>query len=157
MTQIDPAQERARLVEAYSHQTDEELEAIARQSDGLTDIAIQALRTELSTRGLTQDLLDEEPDSRRPEPEFRDLTVVRSYWNLLEAQLAKGALDAAGIECFLFDDNMIRMDWFNANAIGGVKLRVDPENVDAANRILDECAANVAATDEPADSADLES
>jgi hypothetical protein len=30
------------------------------------------------------------------------------------------------------------MDWFNANAIGGVKLRVDRGNVDDANRILDE-------------------
>jgi hypothetical protein len=76
------------------------------------------------------------------------LTVVRTYWNLLEAEMAKGALDAAGIQSFLFDDNMIRMDWFNANAIGGVKVRVDPENVDAAAKILDECAANVAVTGE---------
>ena len=145
MTQIDPEQERARLAEIYSRQTDEELEALAQQGEGLTDVALQALRAELATRGLTQDIA-EEPDASSSEPEFRDLTVVRSYWNLLEAQLAKGALDAAGIECFLFDDNMVRMDWFNANAIGGVKLRVDPENVDAANKILDECAANVVVT-----------
>jgi hypothetical protein len=149
MTQIDPEQERARLAETYSHQTDEELESIAQQSDGLTDIALLALRAELTTRGLTQDL-DEEPDPSLPEPEFRDLTVVRSYWNLLEAELAKGALDAAGIESFLFDDNMVRMDWFNANAIGGVKIRVDPQNVAEANRILDECAANTAPVNEDA-------
>jgi hypothetical protein len=141
MTQIDPEQERARLAETYSHQTDEELMAIAQQGNELTDVALQALRAELSIRGLTHDL-DEEPEPGPPEPQFRDLTVVRSYWNLVEAELAKGALEAAGIEAFLFDDNMVRMDWFNANAIGGVKVRVDPQNVDAANRILDECAAN---------------
>ena len=146
---IDPEQERARLTESYSHQTDGELEQIATQSDGLTDVAIEALRSEMAKRGLTQDLLIEEPDADVIEPEFRNLIVVRSFWNLLEAELAKGALDAAGIECFLFDDNMIRMDWFNANAIGGVKLRVDPQNADAANQILDECAANVPVADEP--------
>jgi hypothetical protein len=57
---------------------------------------------------------------------------------LLEAQLARGLLDSAGIESFLFDDNMVRMDWFNANALGGVKLRVDTHNVEAANRVLQE-------------------
>ena len=150
MTQIDPEQERARLAETYSRQTDEELEALAQQGEGLTDAALQALRAELATRGLTHDL-DEEPEPDALEPEFRDLTVVRTYWNLLEAEMAKGALDAAGIESFLFDDNMIRMDWFNANAIGGVKVRVDPENVDAANKILDECAANVAVPGEEPD------
>src|SRR5712675_594131 len=102
MTKIDSEQERARLAESYSHQTDEELEAIARQGDDLTDTALRALRAELAKRGLTHDPLEEEPDADQTKAEFRDLIVVRSYWNLLEAEFAKGALDAAGIECFLF-------------------------------------------------------
>ena len=149
MATIDPEQERRRLAEVYSHQTDGELEQVASQGDNLTDVALQALREEMAKRGLTHDLLDEAPDAE-PVTEFRDLVVIRSYWNLLDAELAKGALESAGIECFLFDDNMIRMDWFNANAIGGVKLRVDPENVEAANRILDEHVKETAAADEPA-------
>ncbi len=152
MTQIDPEQERARLAEVYAHQSDEELMATAQQSDALTDVAMQALRAELALRGLTQDLTDE-PDPGPPEPDFRNLIVVRAYWNLLEAELAKGALDAAGIESFLFDDNMVRMDWFNANAIGGVKVRVDPKNVDEANRILDEAAANTGTSESDSDDA----
>ena len=135
---IDPEQERARLAEAYSQQTDEELEEIAKHGANLTDVALQSLRAELSRRGLTQDPPGEFADANQAEPAFRNLITIRSYWNLLEAELAKGALEAAGIECFLFDDNMVRMDWFYANGIGGVKLRVDPENVDEANRILDE-------------------
>jgi len=150
MTMIDPEQERRRLAEVYSHQTDGELEQVASQGDDLTDIALQALRAEMTKRGLTYDLLDEAPDVDQTEPEFRDLLVVRSYWNLLDAELAKGLLNSAGIECFLFDDNIVRMDWFNANAMGGVKLRVDPQNVEAANRILDECAKDIPASDEPA-------
>jgi hypothetical protein len=138
MAMIDPEQERARLAESYSRQTDEELEEIAKHGEDLTDVALQSLRAELSRRGLTQDPPEEFPDADQAEPIFRNLITVRSYWNLLEAELAKGVLEAAGIECFLFDDNMLRMDWFNANAIGGVKLRVDPQNVDEATRILNE-------------------
>jgi hypothetical protein len=148
MAMIDPDHERRRLTEFYSHQTDEQLEETAKQADDLTEIARGALRAELANRALPAESVDEKPKADQTETEFRPLIVVRSYWNLLEAGLAKGALDAAGIESFLFDDNMIRMDWFNANAIGGVKLRVDPQNVNAANQILDECAANVPAGDE---------
>lgn len=149
MAMNDPEQERKRLGKAYARQTDGELEEVAKQADELTDLARETLRSELSKRGLYVGNLDG-PDSQVEEDalEFRDLIVVRSYWNLLEAELAKGALDAEGIESFLFDDNMVRMDWFNANAIGGVKVRVDPHNVEAANRILDECAANASAPDE---------
>jgi Putative prokaryotic signal transducing protein len=135
---IDPEQERARLTEVYSQQTDEQLEEIARHGDNLTDVARQSLQAELSKRGLSNVPPEEFGDTNQAELAFRNLITIRSYWNLLEAELAKGALEAAGIECFLFDDNMVRMDWFNANAIGGVKLRVDRGNVDDANRILDE-------------------
>jgi len=68
-------------------------------------------------------------------------------WGLLDAELARGALEAAGIEAFLFDDNMVRMDWFNANALGGVKLCVDAHNVEAANRVLQEADQHVSAVD----------
>lgn len=148
MATVDPEQERRRVAEVYSHQTDAELEQVASQGDSLTDIALQALREEMAKRGLTHDPLDEAPGEHAV-AEFRDLVVVRSYWNLLDAELAKGALESAGIECFLFDDNMVRMDWFNANAIGGIKLRVDPQNVEAANRILDDAEKDVLAPDEP--------
>ena len=143
MAMIDPEQERARLTEVYSQQTDEQLEEIARHGDDLTDIALQSLQAELSQRGLTNHPPEEFADANQAELAFRNLITIRSYWNLLEAELAKGALEAAGIECFLFDDNMVRMDWFNANAIGGVKLRVDRGNVDDANRILDESIRDV--------------
>jgi hypothetical protein len=49
----------------------------------------------------------------------------------------------------------VRMDWFNAIALGGVKLLVDPQNVDAANHILRETAEEAAAAE--IDSEDTES
>ena len=152
MATIDPEQERQRLAELYSSKTDMELEQVVEEANGLTDIAREALRAELTKRGLYIGQLDDRAlDEERAE--FRSLVVIRTFWNLLEAELAKGLLDSAGVEAFLFDDNMVRLDWFNANALGGVKLRVDASNVEAANRILNESISDAAAAEE-ADSTD---
>jgi hypothetical protein len=145
MTTIDPDQERHRLAEVYAHQTDGELEQVAAQMSDLTELAREALRAELTRRDLYVGQLDE--PAGEIGLDFRELVTVRSFWNLLEAEMAKGSLDAAGIESFLFDDNMIRLDWFNAAALGGIKLRVDPENVEAASRVLDDAAKELPAED----------
>jgi hypothetical protein len=142
VTTIDPEKERGRLSEIYSSKTDEELQQVDTQSAELTDIAQEVLREELARRRLPQNL--EQPHvAGQNELEFRDLVTIHAFWGLLEAQLARGLLDSAGIESFLFDDNMVRMDWFNANALGGVKLRVDTHNVEAANRVLQEVSDDV--------------
>lgn len=155
MAMIDPEQERRRLAEVYARQTDEELEQVAAGARDLTEVAREALRVELTGRGLYVGQLEEGAPGTE-DAEFRDLVVIRSFWNLVEAELAKGVLEAAGIEAFLFDDNMVRLDWFNANALGGVKLRVDADNVEAAKRVLEESVADAAAADtrEEPDSAD---
>jgi hypothetical protein len=153
MARIDPERERQRLAEFYSGQMDGELEKVAGQADELTDIARDVLRTELARRRLRVELAEPHPvppasSVSDSEIKFRDLVTVRSYWGLLDAELAKGVLDAAGIECFLFDDNMVRTDWFNANALGGVKLRVDARNLEEANRILDAYVPDDSVSDE---------
>ena len=153
MTMIDPEQEKLRLEELYASHTDEQLENVAAQEHELTEVAREALRAELAKRGLYVGQLDE-TSLGQDRAEFRDLVTIRTFWNLMEADLAKGLLDAAGIETFLFDDNMVRLDWFNANALGGVKLRVDAANVEAANQVLEETAAEAAATPEEPDSAE---
>jgi hypothetical protein len=153
MAMMDPQQEKLRLEELYASDTDEQLENVAAQAHELTEVARETLRAELSKRGLYVGQLEgTAPD--QDNAEFRDLVTIRAFWNLLEAELAKGLLDSAGIESFLFDDNMVRLDWFNANALGGVKLRVDAGNVDAANQVLEEAAAEAAATPEESDSAE---
>jgi hypothetical protein len=138
MHMIDPEQERERLAKVYGGQTDEELEVASGQVAELTEVAREALRVELTKRGLYVGQLDEQQLDAEHNLEFRDLETVRTYWNLIEAELAKGLLDAEGIEAFLFDDNMIRMDYFQASALGGIKLRVDRKNLEEANLILNE-------------------
>jgi hypothetical protein len=148
---IDPEKERARLFEVYASKSDEELTDIAAHPHELTEIAGWALRNEMGKRKLSAQQLETPEGANQENLDFRDLVTIRSFWGLLEAEMAKGLLDSAGVESFLFDDNMVRLDWFNANALGGVKLRVDPQNVDAANRILQEAAAEAAAETDSGD------
>ena len=105
MAPIDPQQERQRLAGVYARQSDGELEQSAAQADQLTDVAQEALRTEMANRGM-KTLMKQQLDEHG-EPEFRDLVTVRSFWSLPEANLAKGILENAGIESFLFDENIV--------------------------------------------------
>jgi|SRR6516162_9915574 hypothetical protein len=75
-----------------------------------------------------------------PDPEdeldFRELVTIRKFRDLPEALLAQGRLESSGIQAFLFDDNMVRMDWLISNLLGGVKLKVEEANVEIAEEIL---------------------
>ncbi len=62
--------------------------------------------------------------------------MIRRFRDLPEALLAQGTLESAGIESFLADENIVRMDWFWSNLIGGVKLMVSPADASAAIAIL---------------------
>jgi len=161
MARIDPERERQRLLVFYSGQMDGELEKVAKQAYELTDLARQALRAEIARRGLGVELVESAPvvakdelpslpgDPPPPDPpvepptqdgefELRSLVTIRKFRDLPEALLAKGSLESAGIEAVLTDDNIVRLDWFWSNLMGGIKLNVDPEDAEAANSILDQ-------------------
>jgi hypothetical protein len=61
-----------------------------------------------------------------------------AYRDLPEALIAQGKLQSEGLEAFLADDNVVRMDWFWSNLIGGVKLQVAAKDAEAALAILGE-------------------
>lgn len=158
MARIDPEQERQRLIAFYSGQMDGELEKVATQAYELTDLARQALKAEILRRGLGVDLIEDVPAKREPpimpgdpppppptEPaildgefEQRNLVTIRKFRDLPEALLAKGSLESAGIDAVLTDDNVVRLDWFWSNLMGGIKLNVDSENAEVANSVLDQ-------------------
>jgi hypothetical protein len=69
-------------------------------------------------------------------PRLRQLVTVASFRDLHEALLAKGSLDSAGITCFLANENIVRLDWLYANAVGGIKLRVPRAQVKEALEVL---------------------
>jgi Putative prokaryotic signal transducing protein len=64
--------------------------------------------------------------------------MIRHYRDLPEASVAKSVLDSAGIDCILADDNLVRLDWFYSNLVGGIKLLVPESEAEAAARLLEE-------------------
>ena len=145
MAKMDPEAERQRLVELYSHQMDGELERTAAQAGELTDVAREALRAEMSRRGLTG--ASEAPAAQNPPPaplspepppesDPDEMVTIRQFRDLPEALFARGSLESSGVECGLLDDNMVRLDWFISNLLGGVKLQVRREDWTIANEIL---------------------
>jgi hypothetical protein len=133
---VNDHQERRRLADNYAGMTDGELQRLARSAESLTELACDALEDEMDRRRL------EFPDDRAPEPrqemEMRELVTVRQFRDLPEALLAKGSLESAGIECFLADENLVRLDWFISNFIGGIKLNVGAQDAGNAQKLLDE-------------------
>jgi hypothetical protein len=135
MSSLEPSNERQRLARTYAAMTDGELERLARNPEALTEIAWEALEDELDRRDL-----EFPPDDLGPRQELdlRRLVTIRQFRDLPEALLAKGSLESAGIDCFLRDENLVRLDWFISNFIGGVKLCVNAEDALKAKALLDE-------------------
>ena len=131
----DDLKQRQRLAETYAAMSDGELLKLASTPEALTDTAWETLEDELDRRHLE---LPAKPPEAHQEMDFRRLITIRQFRDLPEALLAKGSLESAGIQCFLRDDNLVRLDWFISNFVGGVKLCVNPEDAENATRLLDE-------------------
>jgi hypothetical protein len=113
----------------------EELKAVAESGDELSLAAQEALLAEASKRGF---MLTLTPPPSEDAVEFDKFVTLRQFRDLPEALLAKGSLESAGIEALLADDNLIRLDWFYSNLVGGIKLKVRFEDAEAANEILNQ-------------------
>ena len=135
MSNLDESKERLRLAGTYAGMTDGELQHLARDPESLTEAAWEMLDEELDRRNLE---LPAQTINPEPELDLRTLVTIRQFRDLPEALLAKGSLESAGIECFLRDDNLVRLDWFISNFVGGVKLCVKPEDAETAQKLLDE-------------------
>jgi len=123
------------LAARYAGMSETELMELARSYDGLLETAQVALRAEFARRGLEPPLV-EEPQ----EWEFRRLVTVRRYRDLAEAYVGRSLLQSAGIPAWIADENLVRMDWFYSNLVGGMRLQVDEGEEAAAREILEEGA-----------------
>ena len=123
------------LAAQYAQMSETELMELARSYDGLLEVAQVALRAEFARRGLQPPVV-EEPE----EWEFRRLVTVRRYRDLAEAYVGRSLLESAGIPAWIADENLVRMDWFYSNLVGGMRLQVDERDEAAAREILEERA-----------------
>jgi Putative prokaryotic signal transducing protein len=67
------------------------------------------------------------------------LVTIRQFGDMSEALLAKGCLESAGIESFLADLNVSRMDW---PVTRGTRLQVNADDVKVAMAFLEQSAAD---------------
>jgi hypothetical protein len=115
--------------------SDGELEELAKTAGQLTDAAREALQLEVTHRRLDLEL---QPVSEaQPPPPLPNPVTLRAFRDIPEALLARTILESAGMPCYLADENLIRLDWFYSNALGGIKLWVNEEDVEAATALLD--------------------
>ena len=70
--------------------------------------------------------------------------VVGVFWDELLAHAARAKLESEGIEAWLVDDAILRMNPLLGPAIGGVKLQVNTDDEQAARRILERDDSEVA-------------
>jgi len=80
----------------------------------------------------------------------RDLYVVARYMIPVDASLAQGCLEASGIPAMLADAHLMQTDLLLAPALGGVRLLVPTEHVQAAHEVLLALARGDFALDEDA-------
>lgn len=55
-----------------------------------------------------------------------------------EALVAKSKLDSDAVWCFLADFEIVRLNWYLSNAVGGVRLQVADEDAEHAMALLSE-------------------
>lgn len=72
------------------------------------------------------------------EYENQRFIVLRRFRDMPDAFLFGSVLDSAGIECYLADENTIRMDWFWSDFLGRIKLCVRKGDAETASSLLDE-------------------
>src|ERR1043166_8955625 len=106
MANNDSERERQRFADLYAGMADAELQLAAREEASLTNEARHALRWEFTRRNLEPPTAGQAFDVA----EFDELVILRRFRDLSEALVAKVFLDDSGIDCFLVDENVVRMD-----------------------------------------------
>lgn len=71
--------------------------------------------------------------------------TVRHFYNHLEANVAKSALEVDEIPAYLADQHVIGINWLFARAIGGIRLIVPDEHLSRASEILEGDDSNILA------------
>lgn len=64
--------------------------------------------------------------------------VLRRYRDLPRAFTDRMILETAKIDCYLYDENIVRLDWLWSNLVGGVKLVVRNGDAEDVEKLLNE-------------------
>ncbi len=122
------------IAEHFATMDDAPLLSLAEERDDLTDQSQSLLLAELTRRRLPVPAIVPRPDE--PTYDVQTWVTVDRFRDLSSGLVARGALEAADIPCFLRDENTVRLDWQISNFIGGMRLQVPAADADTARTIL---------------------
>src|ERR1700683_956940 len=72
------------------------------------------------------------------EKQREEFVTVARYRDLSQAIVAKTLLESAGIEAWVRDENVVRMEWQYSNLLGGIRLQVKSGDQAAAEELLEQ-------------------
>jgi DNA-directed RNA polymerase subunit M/transcription elongation factor TFIIS len=135
METLDHAAEWRRLEELYRSKSDDELEAIAADSDDLTDLAKDVLQREIASRRLKFEMSIAEEPQIEPQkmgdvaydPSQMDLLVLHVVWDKESALRDKEILDQAGVPSFFGPDNVEIVEDYIGDWTNGVELKAEAD------------------------------
>jgi hypothetical protein len=132
---MEPTEEE--LERHFASMDDEQLRDASSKRLTLTSTAQHIVEREVNRRGLPLPQAEPEPDSPPDTEALPDHWVtVERFRDLSAAIVARSALEASEIPCFLRDENTVRMDWQISNFIGGMRLQVREQDQAAASTVL---------------------
>jgi hypothetical protein len=67
-----------------------------------------------------------------------DIVTLWKYRDLPEALVARSKLESEDLPCFLADENIVRLNWFLSNVVGGLRLQVMSDDAQSAMELLGE-------------------
>jgi hypothetical protein len=67
-----------------------------------------------------------------------DFVPLQSFDNYIDAHIVLGRMEEEGIQCWLKDENTITVTPIFNNAVGGIKLMVNREQLEKASRLLNQ-------------------
>jgi hypothetical protein len=121
----------------------------------LTPVAQRVLEDEAQRRDLPWPASDPEELAEAEAAPEHWVTVER-FRDLSAAIVARSALEASDIECFLRDENTVRLDWQISNFIGGMRLQVREQDLATATNILSGLAIDEASDESTGEEPDGE-
>lgn len=64
------------------------------------------------------------------------LVTVRTFDNPIDAHLLKTKLESENIMCYLFDENIVRLNPLYNITVGGIKLKINESDLEKASQII---------------------
>lgn len=70
-----------------------------------------------------------------------ELITIKSFNNTIDAHILMARLEDEGIECTLFDENIVSINPLYSQLVGGIKLKVKEEDCNRAIQIVNEISS----------------